>query len=111
MSCKRRGQILDKEMKRLCHLGIIKEGFWGYSSPVIFICRKLTKDNWCVSDFEHINTRIAKTNLAFSLVKDMFSILGSLKYYVLSEIDLKDAFHSLRHMEESKKYCGIYPYF
>ena len=29
-------------------------------------------------------------------------------YWVL---DLKDAFHSLRLMEEAKKYCGILPYF
>ena len=25
---------LDKEMKRLCYLGILKEGFLAYSSPV-----------------------------------------------------------------------------
>ena len=34
---------LDKEMKRLCYLGILK-GFSGYSSPVMLISRKLTKD-------------------------------------------------------------------
>ena len=27
--------ILDKEMKRLCYLGILKEGFSVYSSPVM----------------------------------------------------------------------------
>ena len=34
--------ILDKEMKRLCYLGILKEGFSAYSSPVMLISRKLT---------------------------------------------------------------------
>ena len=29
--------VLDKEMKRLCYLGILKEGFSGYSSPVMLI--------------------------------------------------------------------------
>ena len=29
----------------------------------------------------------------------------------MSVLDLKDAFHSLRLMENSKKYCGILPYF
>ena len=29
--------ILDKEMKRLCYLGILKEGFSAYSSPVMLI--------------------------------------------------------------------------
>ena len=32
--------ILDKEMKRLCYLGILKEGFSGYSNPVMLISRK-----------------------------------------------------------------------
>ena len=30
---------------------------------------------------------------------------------VLSVLDLKDVFHSLRLTENSKKYCGILPYF
>ena len=27
--------LIDKEMKRLCYLGILKEGFSPYSSPVM----------------------------------------------------------------------------
>ena len=41
----------------------------------------------------------------------MFTLLGSSKYKVLSVLDFKDAFHSLRLTENSKKYCGILPYF
>ena len=41
----------------------------------------------------------------------MFAMLGNSKYEVLSVLDLKDAFHSLRLTENSKKYCGILPYF
>ena len=29
--------VLDKEMRRLCYLGILKEGFSAYSSPVMLI--------------------------------------------------------------------------
>ena len=36
--------IIDKEMKRLCYLGILKEGFLAYSSPVMLISRKLTRN-------------------------------------------------------------------
>ena len=36
--------VLDKEMRRLCYLGILKEGFSAYSSPVMLISRKLTPD-------------------------------------------------------------------
>ena len=55
--------------------------------------------------------RIAKNNLAYLLLKDTFTLLGGSKCEVLSVLDLKDAFHSLRLTESSKKYCGILPYF
>ena len=42
---------------------------------------------------------------------DTYSVLGRSKCEVLSVLDLKDAFHSLRLLEKSKKYCGILPYF
>ena len=103
--------IIDKEMKRLCYMGILREGFLAYSSPVMLISRKLTKDKRVVTDFRHLNVRIAKNNLAYPLVRDTFSVLGNLKCEVLSVLDLKDAFHSLRLSENSKKYCGILPYF
>ena len=64
-----------------------------------------------VIDFRHLNTRIAKNNLAYPLVKDTFTTLGNSKCEVLSVLDLKDAFHSLRLSEKSKEYCGILPYF
>ena len=52
--------FIDKEMKRLCYMGILKEGFSAYSSPVMLISRKLTKDKRVVTDFRHLNVRIAK---------------------------------------------------
>ena len=103
--------FMDKEMKRLCYMGILKDGFSAYSSPVMLISRKLTKDKRVVTDFRHLNVRIAKNNLAYPLVRDTFLTLGSSKCEVLSVLDLKDAFHSLRLSENSKKYCGILPYF
>ena len=98
-------------MKRLCYLGLLKEGFSAYSSPVMLVSRQLTQDKRVVTDFSHLNTRIAKNNLAYPLVKDTFIALGNSKCEVLSVLDLKDAFYSLRLSEKSKKYCGILPYF
>ena len=43
-------------------------------------------------------------------MKDTFSVLGNSRCEVLSVLDLKDAFHSLRLLENSKSYCGILPY-
>ena len=103
--------VIDKEMKRLCYMGILKDGFLAYSSPVMLISRKLTKDKRVVTDFRNLNMRIAKNNLAYPLVRDRFSVLGNSRCEVLSVLDLKDAFHSLRLSENSKRYCGILPYF
>ena len=103
--------LIDKETKCSCYLGILKGGFLAYSSPVMLISRKLTHDKRVVTDFRHLNVRIAKNNLAYPLLKDIHSVLGSSKCEVLLVLDLKDAFHSLRLSEHSKKYCGILPYF
>ena len=103
--------FIDKEMKCLCYLGILKEGFSAYSSPVMLISRKVTQDKRVVIDFRNLNVRIAKNNLAYPLLKDTFPVLGSSRCKVLSVLDSKDAFHSLRLSENSKRYCGILPYF
>ena len=103
--------ILDKEMKQLCYLGILKEGFSAYSSPVMLISRKMTQDKRVVTDLRHLNMHIAKNNLAYPLLKDTFSMLGSSNCEVMFVLDLKDAFHSWQVTEISKKICGILPYF
>ena len=61
-------RILDKEMKRLCYLEILKEGFSAYSNPVMLISRKVTQDKRVLTEFRHLNTRIAKNNSAYPLV-------------------------------------------
>ena len=92
-------------------MGILMEGFLAYSSPIMLISRKLTNDKRVVTDFRHLNVRIAKNNLAYPLVRDTFSVLGNSKCEELSVLDLEDAFNSLRLSENSRKYCGILSYF
>ena len=69
----------------------------------MLISQKMTQDKRVVTDFRHLNVRIAKNNLAYSLVRDTFSVLGNSKCEVLSVLDLKDIFHSLRLSEDSKR--------
>ena len=51
----------------------------------MLISRKVTEDNRVVTDFRHLNIRIAKNDLAYLLLKDTFSVLGSsrldVRYY------------------------------
>ena len=63
-------KVIDKEMKHLCYLGILKEGFSPNSRPVMLISCKLTQDKRVVTDFRHLNVRIAKNKLAYPLVRD-----------------------------------------
>ena len=89
----------------------IEGGISAYSSPVILISRKMTLDKRVVTDFRHLNMRLAKNNLALPLLRDTFALLGSSKCEVMSVLDLEDAFYSLRLSEKSQKYCGMLPYF
>ena len=103
--------VLNKEMRRLCYLGILREGFSAYSSPVMLISQKMTSDKRVVTDFRYLNMRIAKNNLAYPLLRETFALLESSKCEVLSVLDLKNAFHSLWLSKKSQKYCGILLYF
>ena len=87
--------------------------FSAYSSPVMLISRKMTQDKRVVTEFRHLIMSIAKNNLAYLLLKDTFTVLDSSCCEVLSVMDLKGAFHSLRVTvtENSKKICGILSYF
>ena len=77
-------KVLDKEMKRLCYLGILKEGFSAYSSPVMLISRKVMHDKREVTDFRHLNSRIGKKQLSLSINKGyIFATLGNSKCDVL----------------------------
>ena len=51
-------------MKRLCHLGILKEGFLRIIKSSYANKKKFIKDKGCVSDFRQINISIAKINFA-----------------------------------------------
>ena len=73
----------------------------------MLISRKVTQDKRVVTDCRHLHFRIAKNNLAYPLLKDTFSVLGSSSCEVLSLLDLKDTFHSLRLPENSRRYHGI----
>ena len=56
----------------------------------MLISMKFTKDKRVVTDFRDLNVRIANNSLAYPLLKDTFSVLGSSKCEVLSVLDLKD---------------------
>ena len=44
-------------------------------------------------------------------MSDVLGILGNSECEVVSCVDIKDAYHSIKLTEKSKEYCGILPYF
>ena len=103
--------FMDKQMERLVSLGILTKNSTSHTSPVMLITRKLTNDKRPVVDFRLLNTRILRRNTSIPLMSDVLSILGNSKCEVVSCVDIKDAYHSIKLTEKSKEYCGILPYF
>ena len=89
-------KVIQKEMDRLEHLGIIQKGLTSYSSPVVLVKWKNQNLYRVCSDFCILNEKLVKINHAFPLVRDCIEQLGRKKCHYLSTIDLRDAFHTLR---------------
>ena len=104
-------KVIQKEMDRLKHLGIIRKGLTSYSSPVVLVKRKNQNFYRVCSNFCILNEKLVKINHAFPLVRDCVEQLGRKNCHYLSMIDLRDAFHTLRLVLLSQKYCGITPYY
>ena len=103
--------FMDDQMERLVSLGILSKNSTSHTSPVMLITRKLTKDKRPVVDFRLLNTRILRRNTSIPLMSDVLSILGNSECEVVSCVDIKDAYHSIRLTEMSKEYSGMLPYF
>ena len=96
-------KVIQKEIDRLKHLGIIRKGLTGYSSPVVLVKWKNQNLYRVCDDFCILNGKLVKINHAFPLVRDCIEQLGRKECHYLSTIDLRDAFHTLRLALSSKK--------
>ena len=84
-------KVIQKEMDRLEHLGIICKGLTSYSSPVVLVKQKNQNLYRVCSDFCILNEKLVKINHAFPLVGDCLEQLGRKICHYLSTIDLRDA--------------------
>ena len=89
-------KVIQKEMDRLEHLGIICKGLTSYSSLVVLVKQKNQNLYRVCSNFRILNEKLVKIIHAFLLVRDCIEQLGRNKCHYLSMIDLRDAFHILR---------------
>ena len=76
-------EVIQKEMDRLEHLGIIWKGLTGYSSPVVLVKRKNQNLYQVCSDFHILNEKLVKINHAFPLVRDCIEQVDRKKCHYL----------------------------
>ncbi len=87
------------------------KGSSDYTNPVMLVNRKGPNSmKRVVSDMRFLNSRIRHLNIPFGLVRDAIQTIGELQSTVLSTIDLKEAFHSLRLSSKASEYYSISSY-
>ena len=103
--------LVDKEMKKGVLLGILKKSMSSYSSPIMLIPRKMSDVPRIVTDFRYLNSRLKVLNPSIPLVRDAIQMIGASGCEILSVIDLRDAYHTLRLSPRSQQFCGITPFY
>ena len=104
-------EIVDREMRKGCLLGILKKGLSSYSSPIMLIPRKQGGIPRIVTDFRFLNSRLKVLQCSLPLVRDAIQQLGAAESEIASIIDLRDAYHTLRVALKSQPFLGITPYY
>ena len=100
-------ELVEKEVDKLIKLGVVSVGSSNYTSPLMILAKPGTKEKRAVVDYRHLNSKISKYNLSTSLVKHAMHRIGMSECTIMSKIDLKAAFHSLRLSKRAQKYTGV----
>lgn len=104
-------KIIDFELDKLVKMNVLRQGVTSSSSPVMLIDKKgQPGSKRLVTDFRYLNQRIRKQNWPFPLVKDSIQKIGHSDCTIISTIDLKEAYHSLKLEKNSQRFCGITSY-
>ena len=104
-------KLVDAEMRRLELMGIIKEGLASFNSPVMLVEKKDSKaKRRIVLDLRKLNSLIDKVNYPFPLVEDCLENIGNRQSCILSVLDIRDAFFSIKISKASQKFTGVSTY-
>ena len=107
---KKEGKIIvEKEMRKGCLFGILRKGLSSYSSSTMLISKKVTGIPYIVIDFRHTNQKLVRLNFSLLLVRDDIIILEASECDLISIINLRDPYCTLRLATESQNYCDITP--
>ena len=65
--------IVDREMRKVCLLGILRKGLSSYSSPIMLIPREMSGIPCIITDFRHLNSWLVRLNCSFPLVMGCYT--------------------------------------
>jgi len=102
--------IIDRELRKLELMGVLEKGRSCYCSPIMLLSKRNSTQKRLITDFRYINQRIVQERYPFPLIRDAIGIIGHSNCKVISTIDLKSAFYSLRIKPECRKYLAITSY-
>ena len=69
----------------------------------MLISRNITQDKRVITYFRHLNVRIVKNNLAYSLVRDTFSVFSNSKCKILFSIRFEGCLSFIKAFKRFKK--------
>ena len=101
--------LIDREVEKLRLMGVLEYSTGSYVSPMLLLKKRDGSYRLC-ADLRVLNTKIAPLHYSTPLLKDALQTLGNSCARVISTIDIKHAFYSLKVHRESRKYLGICPY-
>ena len=95
--------IIDKQMRKGCVLGILKRGMTSYSSPIMLIPRKQGGIPRIVTDFRHLNSRLVVLQPSIPLVRETKVMQFTTVYYFSSLHSYKPEYriHTLKLLTPS----------
>ena len=103
-------ELIDKEISKLVKMGILEYGKGSHVSPMMLLKKKESGTYRLVSDFRHLNSRIAPLHSCTPLLREALQIIGGSNAQIFSCLDIKHAFYSLKIDPSSRKYLTIAPY-
>ncbi len=60
---------IDKSLDKLVKLNVLRKGLTNYSSPLMLLNKRNSKEKRQVVDFRHLNSKIRKKNQSFPLIR------------------------------------------
>ena len=90
-------------------MGVLEFAKSSYISPMLLLKKGDGSYRLC-ADLRVLNTRVAPLHCSTPLLKDALQTLGASKAKLISTIDIKHAFYSLKVNKDSRKYLAFSPY-